>query len=67
MKHISETILRMFEAKLRVARLKLQDSEEHGVSFVEIQRIKREISEIEKIVNELRSRTDNPDANDEPV
>lgn len=67
MKHISETILRMFEAKLRMARLKLRDAEEHGVSFVEIQRIKRDIAEIEKIINDLNSRTDNPDSNDEHV
>ena len=67
MKHISETILRMFEAKLRVARLKLRDAEEHGVSFVEIQRIKREISECEKIVNDLKSRMDNPDSDDEAI
>lgn len=67
MKHISETILRLFEAKLRVARLKLQDAEEHGVSFVEIQRIKREISEIEKIVNDLNFRPENPDSTDERI
>lgn len=67
MKHISETILRMFEAKLIVARLKLQDAEEHGVSFVQIQRIKREIAEIEQLVNDLKSRTQNPDSDDATV